>query len=129
MMTATYTISELASTYGVSTRTIRYYEEIGLIKPERNASGHRYFTKKEKTQLQLIFRGKKYGFHLEEIKEMIRLFDEDPTGREQLKRTIEYGEGKISEVTKRIEELQAMKDEMNHLMNEFQKELNQLEEE
>ncbi|WP_027965219.1 MerR family transcriptional regulator [Halalkalibacillus halophilus] len=128
-MTATYTISELASTYGVSTRTIRYYEEIGLIKPERNASGHRYFTKKEKTQLQLIFRGKKYGFHLEEIKEMIRLFDEDPTGREQLKRTIEYGEGKISEVTKRIEELQAMKDEMNHLMNEFQKELNQLEEE
>ncbi|WP_411954066.1 MerR family transcriptional regulator [Alkalibacillus sp. S2W] len=123
-----YSISELANYFNVTTRTIRYYEEIGLLKPERNASGYRQFTKKEVTQLQLIFRGKKYGFNLDEIKEMVLLFDEDPTGREQLRRTIEYGEGKISEVDQRIHELQSMKGEMESLMQVFYDELNQLEE-
>ncbi|MDQ0352699.1 DNA-binding transcriptional MerR regulator [Alkalibacillus filiformis] len=79
------------------------------------------------TQLQLIFRGKKYGFNLEEIKEMVLLFEEDPTGKEQLKRTIEYGEDKIHEVSKRIEELEQMKNEVEQFLQVFHDELNQLE--
>ncbi|WP_343784220.1 MerR family transcriptional regulator [Alkalibacillus silvisoli] len=124
-----YSISDLAQQFNVSTRTIRYYEEVGLLKPKRNQSGHRQFTKKEQTQLQLIFRGKKYGFNLDEIKEMVLLFEEDPTGKEQLKRTVEYGEDKIKEVSKRIEELNEMKGEMEQLMQVFHDELNKLEEE
>ncbi|WP_017187529.1 MerR family transcriptional regulator [Alkalibacillus haloalkaliphilus] len=124
-----YSISELAAQFNVSTRTIRYYEEVGLLQPKRNKSGHRQFTKKEMTQLQLIFRGKKYGFNLDEIKEMVLLFEEDPTGKEQLKRTIEYGEDKIHEVSKRIQELEQMKNEMEQFLQVFQDELNKLEEE
>lgn len=117
----------MADMFNVSTRTIRYYEEIGLLKPERNQNGYRIYGKKEKIQLQLIFRGKKYGFSLDEIKDMILLFDEDPTGREQLKKTIEYGERKVQEVTQSIEELMSLKNEMEKFLGEFKKMLADLE--
>ncbi|SEQ27801.1 MerR family transcriptional regulator [Piscibacillus halophilus] len=123
-----YSISDMADMFNVSTRTIRYYEEIGLLKPERNQNGYRIYGKKEKIQLQLIFRGKKYGFSLDEIKDMILLFDEDPTGREQLKKTIEYGERKVQEVTQSIEELMSLKNEMEKFLGEFKKMLADLEE-
>ncbi|MBR7554128.1 MerR family transcriptional regulator [Allobacillus sp. GCM10007491] len=128
-MVKTYSIAEVADRFGVSHRTIRYYEEVGLIHPKRTATGQRIFTKKELTQLQLIFRGKKYGFKLDEIKEMVLLFEEDPTGREQLKRTIEYGEEKIAEVTKRLNELEQLKKEMEMFLDTFRNDLTKLEEE
>ncbi|GEL76609.1 MerR family transcriptional regulator [Tenuibacillus multivorans] len=124
-----YSISEIAAMFGVSTRTIRYYEEIGLLKPKRNHNGHRKYGKKEKIQLQLIFRGKKYGFSLDEIKDMILLFEKDPTGREQLKKTIEYGEDKLHEVTQRLEELMQLRREMEQYLDVFRKTLDQLGEE
>lgn len=123
----TYTISEVAADFNVTKRTIRYYEEIGLLNPKRNAGGQRIYEKKELTQLQLIFRGKKYGFQLDEIKEMILLFEKDPTGRVQLVRTIEYGEEKVEEVIERIAELTAIKQEMEHLLIEFKNRLKKME--
>ena len=125
-MQDTYTISELASYFNVTTRTIRYYEELGLLTPERSKSGQRVFSKKEKTRLILIFRGKKYGFQLEEIKEMVELFDQDPSEKRQLEKTIEYGEEKVEEVSNRIHELTEMRDEMQSLMEEFRQKLNRL---
>src|SRR5699024_1918860 len=101
----TYSISELAKQFGITTRTIRYYEELGLLHPKRSEGGQRIFSRREITRLRLIFRGKKYGFSLEEIREMIQLFDVDPTGKKQLLRTIEYGKERIEEVTERIDEL------------------------
>lgn len=125
-MAKTYTISETAAYFQVSNRTIRYYEEIGLLKPKRSTSGQRIYERKELIQLQLIFRGKKYGFQLDEIKEMILLFDEDPSGKEQLKRTIQYGEEKISEVSNRIDELTGMRSEMEQLVDDFKSNLRKL---
>ncbi|QTN00344.1 MerR family transcriptional regulator [Sediminibacillus dalangtanensis] len=119
----TYTISELAADFQVTPRTIRYYEEIGLLQPKRTDSGRRLFTSREKTRLRLVFRGKKYGFQLEEIKEMIQLFDKDPSGKQQLLKTIEYGNNKIEEVSKRIAELEAVKEEMETLVEEFRQKL------
>jgi len=90
----TYTISELAKQFGITTRTIRYYEEIGLLQPERTEGGQRIFSKKEFVRMRLISRGKKYGFNLQEIREMIQLFDHDPSGISQLQRTMDYGREK-----------------------------------
>lgn len=123
----TYSISELASYFDITTRTIRYYEEIGLLKPERNGGGQRVFTKKERIRLQLVFRGKKYGFSLEEIREMIQLFDRDPSGKKQLKKTIEYGQEKIGEVSSRIDDLMMLRTEMESLIVDFQTKLTELE--
>ncbi|MBU5267082.1 MerR family transcriptional regulator [Virgibacillus proomii] len=123
----TFAIQEIAERFGVTTRTIRYYEEIGILQPRRTNGGQRVFTKKEIAQLQLIFRGKKFGFSLEEIREMIRLFDEDPTGKQQLKRTIEYGYRKVEEVAERINELEEVRAEMEKYIITFQKKLAELE--
>ncbi|SET06268.1 DNA-binding transcriptional regulator, MerR family [Oceanobacillus limi] len=123
----TYSISELAAQFGITNRTIRYYEELGLLQPSRSAGGQRLFTKKEQTRLRLIFRGKKYGFNLEEIREMIQLFDRDPSGKQQLQKTIEYGHEKVEEVTSRINELVTIRTEMEKLLEDFQMKLNELE--
>lgn len=106
------TISDLAQELDVSTRTIRYYEELGLIQPERTERGNRLYTRRDRARLRLILRGKRFGFSLEEIKEMIELFGEDRTGHKQLERTIQYGEQKLQEITERIVELTLLKEEI-----------------
>ncbi|AKS38519.1 MerR family transcriptional regulator [Anoxybacillus gonensis] len=122
-----YTISQLAEQFDVSTRTIRYYEERGLISPIRNESGQRLYTKKDRAVLKLILRGKRFGFSLDEIHEMISLFDNDRTGRKQLEKTIAYGEQKLKEVTERIEDLMQLKQEMESILTDFRERLKKLE--
>ncbi len=117
-----FNISELATEFDISTRTIRYYEEIGLLNPKRDGN-RRIYTRSDRTRLKLILRGKKFGFSLEEIKEMIQLFDEDRTGKRQLEKTIEYGNAKISEIETRIIELIELRDALTNLKNEFEKKL------
>ena len=114
------TIQEVAKAFTVSTRTLRYYEEIGLLHPSRSISNQRTFSKKEIAKLKLIFRGKKYGFSLDEIKEMVLLFDLDRTGIQQLERTVEYGEQKMNEINSKIDELVQMKMEIQELHAMFQ---------
>ncbi|MEN2768640.1 MerR family transcriptional regulator [Ornithinibacillus xuwenensis] len=126
-MTKRYSISELAKQFNISTRTIRYYEEVGLLHPPRSEGGQRFFTRKEQTRLKLIFRGKRYGFTLDEIHNMLQLFDLDPSGRKQLLKTIEYGKEKIGEVSERIQDLMAMRGEMENLIEEFEKRLTEVE--
>lgn len=120
------TIREVAEEFGVTTRTIRYYEELGMLKPERTDSNKRLFSNAEIAKLKLIDRGKKYGFTLEEIKEMVLLFDADRSGKKQLERTIEYGKKQIEEMERRIEELEKTKQEMESLLGEFNEKLSKL---
>lgn len=120
------TIQEVARQFKVSTRTLRYYEEIGLLSPSRSHSNQRTFSKKEIAKLKLIFRGKKYGFSLEEIKEMVLLFDFDRTGIQQLEKTVEYGEQKMKEIDVKIQELMQMKQELTELHAVFSEKLTKL---
>ncbi|EON73974.1 MerR family transcriptional regulator [Lysinibacillus sphaericus] len=120
------TIQEVAKEFHVSTRTIRYYEELGLLNPDRSNTNQRTFSKKEMAKLKLIFRGKRYGFSLEEIKEMVLLFDFDRTGIQQLQRTVVYGEQKMQEIDDKIAELQQMKRELQQLHGMFNEKLTTL---
>ena len=87
-----YTISQVADQFGVTTRTLRYYEEIGLLQPRRGGNGgQRIYSNKELVRIKLILRGKQLGFSLEEIKDMVGLFEVDPSGKKQLERSIQYG--------------------------------------
>lgn len=122
-------ITEVAKHFDVSTRTIRYYEEIGLLTPTRTTTNKRLFTKADIAKIKLILRGKKFGFSLDEIKEMILLFDQDRTGKKQLQRTIEYGKDRIKEIEGKITELTDMKEQMESLLLEFTEKLNNIEEE
>lgn len=72
-----WSIGELAAEVGVSTRTIRFYETSGLITPER-AKGARTYSRRDRARMQLILRGKNLGFTLEDIREYLGLYDDDP---------------------------------------------------
>ena len=66
-MSEKWGIAELAKEFGITTRTIRFYEAKGLIKPERQGQRRVYYLR-DKVQLKLIMRGKRLGFSLEEIR-------------------------------------------------------------
>jgi DNA-binding transcriptional MerR regulator len=67
---AEYTIREIAERYGVTARTLRYYEQEGLLHPRRDGA-KRLYNKADRARLELILRGKRVGFALEDIKEML----------------------------------------------------------
>ena len=70
----TYSITELCREYSVTPRTLRFYEQKGLLAPARRG-WTRLFSYRDRARLQLILRGKKVGFSLEEIKEMLDLYN------------------------------------------------------
>ncbi len=87
-MRETWNIAELAKEFDVTTRTIRFYEDKDLISPER-VGQRRVYHPRDRVRLQLIMRGKRLGFSLDEIQKMIDLYDADPTEAAQLKLFIE----------------------------------------
>jgi DNA-binding transcriptional MerR regulator len=121
-----YSISDLASEFDISTRTIRYYEEKGLLNPERTQNGVRRYSKKDRTVLKLILRGKKFGFSLEEIQVMLTLFDQDRTGKKQLEKTIEYCITKEAEIQMMINDLEGLRNEVQEVRMDFQSRLERI---
>ncbi|MDX1725686.1 MAG: MerR family DNA-binding transcriptional regulator [Pseudomonas sp.] len=82
-MAATYSISDLARELDITTRAIRFYEEQGMLIPERRGQ-ERIYSGKDKVALKLILRGKRIGFSLAECKELIELYDPVHGNRKQL---------------------------------------------
>ncbi|MBN7769784.1 MerR family DNA-binding transcriptional regulator [Marinobacter daepoensis] len=78
----TFSISELSQEFDVTTRSIRFYEDQGLLKPARRGQT-RIFSTKDRVRLKLILRGKRMGFSLAETKELFDLWDETLTGNEK----------------------------------------------
>jgi DNA-binding transcriptional MerR regulator len=79
-----YSVTQLGLDLGVSARTIRFYEDKGLISPRR-AGNNRVYTLRDRARMILILRGKKLGFTLREIKEYLDLYDADPTHAKQMR--------------------------------------------
>jgi DNA-binding transcriptional MerR regulator len=75
----TWTIAQVADEFGVTHRAVRHYEELGLISPERRGTV-RVYRRRDRTRLNLILRGRRLGFLLEEIRTIIDLYDE-PRGQ------------------------------------------------
>ncbi len=69
-----YTISDLAKEFNITSRSIRHYEDERLITPERRGT-HRIYSSRDRVRLQLILRGKRLGFSLAQIREIIDLYD------------------------------------------------------
>ncbi|CAB3394096.1 MerR family transcriptional regulator [Kyrpidia spormannii] len=110
-MSRQYTISDLAQMYDTTTRTIRYYEELGLLRPEREGS-RRVYSERDRVRLQLILRGRRLGFHLDEIQELLDLYDLDPTEVYQLREVIRKGDEKLVQIEAQIRDLEAIREEL-----------------
>jgi DNA-binding transcriptional MerR regulator len=93
----TWSIGELAAEFGTTLRTIRFYEDRGLLAPERQGTT-RIFHERDRVRLQLILRGKRLGFTLTEIAHVVNLYDETPGEQGQLRFL-------ISDIGKRRESL------------------------
>lgn len=103
--TSDSSISRIADELDISTRTIRFYEEKGLIRPRRTTGNQRVYTPRNKARLKLIIRGKRFGFSLDEIAEMIGMADADPNELEQIEKSLKYGDAKLKEIRERKKEL------------------------
>ena len=110
-MSDTWTITELAQEFDVTTRTIRFYEDKGLIAPERS-NQRRIYHLRDRVRLQLVMRGKRLGFSLDEIQEMIDLYDADPTESAQLKMF-------IVKLRERRKLLQLQRNDINTVISEI----------
>ena len=107
-----YTISELSTRLDVTPRTIRYYEELGLLQPERQQN-RRQYTERDRVRLQLILRGRRLGFSLSEIQDMLDLYAADPSEVTQLRDVLRRGEAKLAEVEAQIRDLEAVRIELS----------------
>jgi DNA-binding transcriptional MerR regulator len=86
-MSKTYTISDLASEFDVTTRTIRFYEEKGFLKPEREGT-RRIYSPSDRTKLRLILRGKRLGLSLDESAEIVLMYGSPRNNRKQLEKLV-----------------------------------------
>lgn len=88
MADSTYTITELAQEFGLTTRAIRFYEDQGLLAPGR-AGRNRVYGQRDKVRLKLTLRGKRLGLSLSEIRELIDLYDAAKDEQVQVERFLE----------------------------------------
>lgn len=116
-----WTISELGEALGVTTRTIRFYEDKALLHPQR-VGINRVYNYRDRARLQLILRGKRLGFSLNEIKEYIDLYDAqlDPMHNDQLSYLSDMVGKRITELKNQQAELQEMIGELSIIQSECQ---------
>ncbi len=86
----TYAVGRLAAELGVTTRTLRFYEEAGIVTPGRTGSGAaRAYTARDRARLVLALRGKRFGMSLAEIREIVDMYDAEPGEAGQIRRLLE----------------------------------------
>jgi DNA-binding transcriptional MerR regulator len=96
-LSETYTITDLATEFRVTPRTIRFYEDKNLLHPERQGL-NRVFGRRDRARLQLILRGKRLGFSLAAIREMLDLYDLGDGQVEQLRVTLKRSQERLVEL-------------------------------
>ncbi|KAA0013668.1 MerR family DNA-binding transcriptional regulator [Billgrantia pellis] len=109
----TYSIGELARMFEVTPRTIRFYEQEGLLAPERRGQT-RIYHEKDRVRLKLTLRGKRLGFSLAEIREVIEMYDAMPDGNaRQLRRLLEILADKRNNMERQLEDIRLMQRELD----------------
>ncbi|WP_395714731.1 MerR family DNA-binding transcriptional regulator [Reyranella sp.] len=118
----TYTIAELSREFGVTPRTIRFYEDEGLIKPRRQGL-MRLYNQHDRTRLGWILRGKRLGFPLAEIRALLELYYIDRTGNQQMRELLRRSRIHIAELERKRRDLDAQIDEFKDVEVHVAKEL------
>ncbi|MCF5866273.1 MULTISPECIES: MerR family transcriptional regulator [Aeromonas] len=107
----TYSISELAHEFDVTPRTIRYYEDEGLLTPQREGQT-RIYSHRDKIRLKLTLRGKRLGFSLAEIRELFDMYDTDKSSKTQLHSMIQLIDEKRDALRQQLEDIQMVMAEL-----------------
>lgn len=112
------TFKEMCAKFDVTPRTLRYYEYIELLEPERDGRS-RFYQAREVARMKLIMRGRKFGFSLEDIRQWLDLYETDHQNQTQMEAWIKLADGQMEELKSRraqideaIDELQALRDQV-----------------
>jgi DNA-binding transcriptional MerR regulator len=124
-----YTISQLAGELELTPRTIRFYEEKGLISPRRSSGNHRLYGRRDRARLKLVLRGRRFGYTLDEIAEMIGPADDPLNEVAQIERSLAYGERTLEEIARRQAELAELKRDLQTVKRKLKARLRQLKRE
>ncbi len=119
-MTTTHTITELATEFNVTTRTIRHYEDEGLLSPRREGT-NRLFSNRDRVRLKLALRGKRLGFSLAEIRELFDLYDRAHDENQQLQEFISKLERRRTMLEQQREDIEVMLNEITFFENQCRK--------
>ncbi|MGY6695452.1 MAG: MerR family transcriptional regulator [Roseinatronobacter sp.] len=98
------TIREMCADFGVTPRTLRFYESKELLFPRRDGQ-HRMFSRRDQARLKLILRGKRFGFSLEEIRQLLDMYDRDDSELLQLRKTYEIACARLADMERQRDEL------------------------
>lgn len=100
----TWTIAQVADEFGITHRTVRHYEDLGLIAPERRGT-QRIYHRRDKIRLALILRGKRLGFPLEEIRKIVDMYDGVPGEAGQLRYVLQQIHDRRADLEQRRRDL------------------------
>lgn len=120
-----YTITDLAQEFEVTTRTIRFYEDQGLLSPRRKGR-QRIYSTRDRTRLKLVLRGKRLGFSLGEVAEIIELYDTEPGEAGQLDFFLEKIRQRRASLAQQREDIAVMLDELEAVERRCRERLGQL---
>jgi DNA-binding transcriptional MerR regulator len=118
-------IAQIAEEYGVTHRTVRFYEDRGLINPERRGT-RRIYHPRDRVRLGLILRGKRLGFTLEEITRIVDMYDEQPGEAGQLSYLLSQIEDRRADLEQRRQDVLAAIDELDELERRCRDDLKRL---
>ena len=121
-VTRTWTIGELAVEFGVTHRTIRFYEDQGLISPERRGTA-RVFHPRDRVRLGLVLRGKRLGFDLTEIRRIVDMYDQAPGEDGQLRYLLEQIAARRAELEQRRRDIETTLAELDDVERRCQEAL------
>ncbi len=110
-MKVQWSISDLAQEFDLTTRTIRHYEDEGLLQPQRQG-GQRIYGPRERTRLKLIMRGRRLGFSLAECRELIELYDPVGDNRTQLQKLLEKIAERRQQLAQQRKDIEIIEDEL-----------------
>jgi DNA-binding transcriptional MerR regulator len=114
MSTATFTIGDLAREFDLTTRAIRFYEDMGLLQPTRSGPGgrNRVYSGRDRTRLKLTLRAKRLGLSLTEAKDIIDMYDSPRDTGAQLQKFLAVLDAHRLQIEEQLAELQANLDEV-----------------
>lgn len=119
-----YSIAELSREFAITPRTIRFYEDEGLIKPRRQGL-MRLYSAHDHTRLGWILRGKRLGFSLAEIKQLLDLYQVDRTGEKQMRELLRRSRTHIADLERKRADLELHIREFRDVETQVAKELRQ----
>ncbi len=120
-----WTIAEVAEEFGITHRAIRHYESLGLISPERRGT-QRLFYRRDRIRLDLVLRGKRLGFPLDEITRIVVMYDDHPGERGQLEYVLGQIDARRADLEQRRADIEVALTELQTLERRCREDLDKL---